>query len=108
MAYDEGLAHLLREDLEGLRITEKKMFGGLAFLLGGHMVCGVTKEGAMYRVGKPNNDAALTIEGVRPMMFTRKLMAGFVASDDDATVDDTRRRALVQMSLSFVKTLPPK
>jgi hypothetical protein len=52
MAYDLGLAQLLRDDLVGEKISEKKMFGGLAFLLNGHMVCGLHKGGAMFRVGK--------------------------------------------------------
>ncbi|HEX9859375.1 MAG TPA: TfoX/Sxy family protein, partial [Paracoccaceae bacterium] len=65
MAWDEGLAQLLRDDLAadpaGGAVTEKKMFGGLAFLLHGHMVCGIHKGGAMFRVGKPNEAAALAV-----------------------------------------------
>jgi hypothetical protein len=52
MAYDPGLAQILRDALGGWPVTEKKMFGGLAFLLNGHMVCGVHSGGAMVRVGK--------------------------------------------------------
>ena len=55
MAYDEGLAELLRGDVAELgAIAEKKMFGGLCFMLNGNMLCGVHKGGAMFRVGKDN------------------------------------------------------
>lgn len=108
MAWDEGLAQLLRDDLAELPVTEKKMFGGLAFLLNGHMVCGIHKGGAMFRVGKPNEAAALAVPGTSPMMFTGKPMSGLVDLSDEATADDTRRGKVMTMALSFVKALPPK
>ena len=60
MAYDDGLAELLREDLADIatRIEEKRMFGGLCFMLDGHMLCGVHKGGGMFRVGKDNEEEA--------------------------------------------------
>ncbi|MEZ5886284.1 MAG: TfoX/Sxy family protein [Paracoccaceae bacterium] len=108
MAWDEGLAQLMREDLAGEAITEKKMFGGLAFLMNGHMVCGIHKGGAMFRVGKPNEAAALAIPGAAPMMFTGKPMAGMVDFSDEATADDARRGQVMKLALGFVKGLPPK
>lgn len=108
MACDKGLAQILRDDLVGESISEKRMFGGLAFLLAGHMVCGVHKGGAMFRVGLPNDTDARSIAGVSPMAFTGKTMAGFVDCDDDCTADDARRGALMTMALAFVRTLPPK
>jgi len=52
MAYDEGLAQIMRDDLcDVIGISEKKMFGGLAFMYASHMVCGIHKDGAMFRVG---------------------------------------------------------
>lgn len=108
MAWDEGLAQLMREDLAGEDVTERKMFGGLAFLLNGHMVCGVHKGGAMFRVGKPNEAAALAIPGAGPMMFTGKQMSGMVDFSDDATADDDLRGKVMGLALSFVKSLPPK
>lgn len=64
MAYDEGLAELLRADLAEIPgIEEKRMFGGLAFMKDGHMLCGVHKGGGMFRVGKPRHAEALAIEG---------------------------------------------
>ncbi len=53
MAYDEGAAALLRDELVGTgEVREQKMFGGLCFMVNGHMVCGVHKGGGMFRVGK--------------------------------------------------------
>ena len=108
MAWDQGSAQLLREDLAGDAVTERKMFGGLAFLLGGHMVCGIHKGGAMFRVGKPNEAAALAIAGAAPMMFTGRPMSGMIELSDEATADDARRGRIMALALGFVKTLPPK
>jgi TfoX N-terminal domain len=108
MAYDEGLAQLLRDDLAGMPVVEKKMFGGLAFLLNGHMVCGIHKGGAMFRVGKPNEAAALAVPGAAPMMFTGRTMSGMIDLSDQATADDARRGRVMGMALGFVRALPPK
>ena len=108
MAYDSGLAQTLRDALQDHPVTEKKMMGGLSFLLHGHMLCGVHKNGAMFRVGKPNYAAALAIPGVRPMTFTGKPMSGFVDVSDEACADDSRRDRLLALALGFVATLPPK
>ncbi|MBA3910630.1 MAG: hypothetical protein C0524_12265 [Rhodobacter sp.] len=108
MAYDLGLAQLLRDDLAQDPVTEKKMFGGLAFLLNGHMVCGIHKGGAMFRVGKDRQAEALAIPGVTPMMFTGKPMAGLVDCSDEACADDARRGRLMALALATVGALPPK
>ena len=108
MAYDTGLAQILRDALHGHQVTEKRMMGGLSFMYQGHMLCGVHKNGAMFRVGKPNYAAALDIPGVGPMTFTGKPMSGFVDVTDEATADDARRDALLALALGFVSTLPPK
>ncbi|QLQ19480.1 MAG: TfoX/Sxy family protein [Exiguobacterium profundum] len=108
MPWDEGLAQLMRDDLAPHPVTEKKMFGGLAFLLNGHMVCGIHKGGAMFRVGKPNEAAALAVPGASPMMFTGRPMSGMVDCSDEACADDARRGWLMALSLSFVQALPPK
>jgi hypothetical protein len=108
MAYDQGTAELLRDALAGEAVTEKKMFGGLCFLLHGNMICGVHKRGTMFRVGKPNDATALALPGVQPMIFTGKIMAGFVETSDEATADDAIRGQLIGLALSFVKTLPAK
>lgn len=108
MAYDPGLAQSLRDALAEVNFEEKKMFGGLAFLMNGHMVCGVHKGGAMVRVGKGSYTEALTLPGVEPMTFTGKAMAGMVNVSDAAIEDDGIRDRLLGMALAFVTTLPPK
>ncbi len=79
MAYDEGLAQVLRDDLaDQVGIVEKKTFGGIAFMQWGNMLCGVHKDGGMFRVGKDNEAAALTIEGAGPIQFTGRKMGGMI------------------------------
>lgn len=108
MAFDPGLAQTLRDALADHPISEKKMFGGLAFLLNGHMICGVHKGGAMVRVGKTQYDTALTLPGVSPMMFTGKPMVAMVDVSDASVEDDAVRGQLLGMALATVRALPPK
>ncbi|KAF0115719.1 MAG: hypothetical protein FD150_879 [Rhodobacteraceae bacterium] len=108
MAFDPGLAQTLRDALADLPVTEKKMFGGLAFLLHGHMVCGVHKGGAMVRVGKDRYAEALALKGVAPMMFTGKPMVAMVDVEDASVADDAVRGKLLAMALATVRDLPPK
>jgi hypothetical protein len=109
MAYDEGLAHMMRDDLaETPGIVEKRMFGGIAFMLDGNMLCGVHPGGAMYRVGKDNEPFALAIPGAVTMAFTGRRMGGFVELDDEAMADDTRRRRMLDLAFDFVRALPAK
>ena len=109
MAYDEGLAQILRDHLAGWPgIAEKRMFGGIVFMLNGNMLCGVHAGGGMFRVGKDGEAAALAVEGARPMDFTGRRMGGFVDVSDAALRDDDRRAALMDLALAFVAPLPAK
>ena len=109
MAYDEGLVSLIRDDLaERDGISEKRMFGGLCFLDRGNMLCGVSKRGAMFRVGKENEAAAIAMDGTSEMDFTGRRMGGFVDADEELMADDDRRSALMALALEFVGSLPPK
>lgn len=109
MAYDTGLAEILRSDFADVDgITERKMFGGLCFMKDGHMVCGVHKDGGMARVGKGAEDDALKIAGVAPLSFTGRPMGGMVDVSEDTLADDALRHQIVTMALGFVATLPPK
>lgn len=108
-AYDAGVAALLRDDLEGLADrAEKRMFGGLCFLSRGHMVCGVDKDGAMFRVGPEAYEAALALPGVTEMDFTGRPMRGFVSLDGEGLGDDEVRLTLLGMARAFVAGLPDK
>ena len=109
MAYDEGLAELLRGALFEMQgIVEKHMFGGLCFMKDGHMLCGVHKGGGMFRVGKARHEAALDIEGASPMEFTGRPMGGLVDVTDKAMADDTRRAHLLALALANVEALGPR
>lgn len=108
MAYDPGLAELLRGSLADVPFSETRMFGGIAFMLNGHMLCGIHKGGVMVRVGKENYGIALAIQGVTPMLFTGKPMAGMVDLADGAAADDTLRDQLLAMALASNRAMPPK
>ncbi len=109
MPYSETMAETMRADL-GVEpgLSEKKMFGGLCFLLHGNMIGGIGKQGALYRPGKPNEPAALALPGVTPMVMGGRKMGGFVRLDDDGFADDATRQKLTEISLAFVASLPPK
>ncbi len=109
MAYDEGLAEQMREDLGPLEgLTQRKMFGGLCFQLNGNMVCGVHKGGGMFRVGKSRYEAALAIKGVEKLSFTGRPMGGMVEVSDAVMADDAVRGPLIDMALEDARSLPPK
>ena len=109
MAYDEGAAELMREDLADLHtISERKMFGGLCFMLNGNMLCGIHKGGAMYRVGKDNHDEAKAIEGASDMAFTGRKMGGMIDVDEEGFADDAKRAEWLRLAVDFVSTFPPK
>lgn len=78
MAYDETLADRIRKVLSGPGVEERRMFGGLAFLVGGRMCCGVQGADLMVRVPGDSHETALRKAHVRPMDFTGKPLKGFV------------------------------
>lgn len=109
MAYDEGLAQLLRDELTELdEIVEKRMFGGLCFMWRGNMLCGVHKDGAMFRVGKENEATALGIDGAVPMQFTGRKMGGIIDVSDDGLSCDNKREQWMGLAKQFVGGLPAK
>lgn len=109
MAYDPGHAEQMSDALIGTRgITERKMFGGLCFMLNGHMVCGVHKGGGMARIGKDREAEALKMDGIEPLSFTGRNMGGMVDVNEDVLACDERLRKIVELALSYAKSLPPK
>lgn len=110
MAYDEGLAERLREAFADVPyVSEKKMFGGLAFMVDGHMSCAVMKDGRlMLRVGAAQYDDILSRPHVAPMDFTGRKMTGFVMIEDAGLSEDDMLSDWIQLSLRFVQSLPPK
>ena len=109
MAYDEGLAQRIRAALQGdPHVTEKKMFGGVAFLREGHMFAGVSDSALMARVGRDHHADSLGRKHVRPMDFTGRPMQGYVFVDPDGTKTDAQLRFWLERCEQFVATLPPK
>ncbi len=109
MAYDERLARRVRALLAGKKgLTERKMFGGLAFLLAGNMCCGVIGRELMVRVGPDAYDRALALPGARPMDFTGRPMRGMVYVSAKTTKDDKALAAWVARGVGFAGSLPPK
>jgi hypothetical protein len=109
MAYDEILADLLRTCTRHEKgVTEKKMFGGLAFMLNGNMWCGVTKEGIMFRVGPELYEKALKRKGAREMDFTGRPLRGMIYVDPVTVKSDAALTKWVQLAGEFVRTLPSK
>ncbi len=109
MAHDEGMVQLLRDDLvDEPGITERKMFGGLCFMLNGNMLCGASAKGNMFRVGKDREAAAHAIPGAGPMQFTGRRMGGMIDVTDAAFQDDTRRGQWLALALTNARALPAK
>jgi hypothetical protein len=109
MAFDEELAARVRRQLEGRRVFEERpMFGGLAFMINGHMACGIMKNQLMVRVGPESYDAALRLPNAGQMEFTGKPMRGFVVVDPEGLSTPKRLGDWVNRGLSFVDSLPPK
>ena len=109
MAYDEGLATRVREVLgDQPELVEKKMFGGLAFLLHGNMACGVRGEDLIVRVAAETADAALGEPGTRPFDLTGRPMKGWLLVDADGHAEDDDLRRWVDRGLAYANSLPPK
>ena len=108
MAYDEHLAQRIRLALQGNRLlTEKRMFGGIAFLRKGLMFVGVSESSLMARVGKDNHADSLSRKHVRPMDFTGRPMQGYVFVDAPGLTTDAQLRFWLDRCERFVGTLPP-
>jgi TfoX/Sxy family transcriptional regulator of competence genes len=109
MAFDQGLAQRMREQLADTGgVTEKQMFGGLAFLVDGNMCVGVIGEELIARVGLDATDAALERPGSRLFDFSGRPMKGWITVAPDALEDDDALAAWIDDALGFVRTLPPK
>ncbi|GAA3351827.1 TfoX/Sxy family protein [Amorphoplanes nipponensis] len=108
MAYDEILAGRVRDRLAGLPgISDKRMFGSLAFLLDGRLAVGVTGDDLMVRVGPDGADDALTRPGARLMEMGGRRMRGWVRVDG-AELDDDVLTEWLGRARDFLETLPPR
>jgi len=106
MPYDERLAERVRAALaDRPNIEEKRMFGGLAFLLAGKMFCGIAKEDLMVRVGPDKYEEALGRGYARPMDFTGRPMRGYVFVAPGGCATKREVSAWIEAGLAFVSTL---
>ena len=109
MSYDETLASRIRAVLgDRTDVVEKKMFGGLCFMVGGAMCCGLTKADFMVRVGSDQYDDALAQPHARPMDFTGRPLAGMVYVAPEGLRTRPTLAKWVGRGVTFVSSLPPK
>lgn len=119
MPYDEGLAQRVRDILAGEdpgagagaghgRIAERRMFGGLAFLLDGNMCCGILEDRLIVRLGDEGARDALVRDHVAPMDFTGRPLRSMVYVDGPGVAEDEDLEGWVDRAVRFTATLPPK
>jgi hypothetical protein len=109
MARDKGLEELLSGSLESVPgVTQKAMFGGLAWLLNGNLLCGARSDGMLVRLGKENESWALKTPGIASMMMRERRMHGWVRATAEAYGNDVLRKKLIDAALMFNQSLPKK
>lgn len=109
MAYDEGLAERVRGLAQDLaRLDEKKMFGGLCFLVRGNMAAGIVGDELMARVGPVAYAECLRLPHAREMDFTGKPMKGLIYVAPDGIAEDEDLLAWLKRGLAYAASLPPK
>lgn len=109
MARDRGLEETVSDDLRHLDgLGVKTMFGGVAWLWQGNLLCGARDDGILARLGKGNDGWAVAMPGIAPMVMGARRMEGWVRLSPDAVGDDALRQRLLRAAEDFVRTLPPK
>jgi len=109
MAFDEAVAGRVREALRGApSVVEKRMFGGIAFMVRGNMCCGVIGDRLMLRVGPDGYKAALSRPHARPMDFTGKPMKGMVYVESAGFASSGDLKAWIGTAMEFALSLPAK
>ena len=109
MAYDQSLAQRIRAELNKLPdLQEKKMFGGVGFLVQGNMACGVHGEELIVRVGSQRYDEALSQPHTRPFDMTGRPMSGWVMVTPEGYETESDLRSWVRQGVEFARSLPAK
>jgi TfoX/Sxy family transcriptional regulator of competence genes len=109
MAFDVSLAQRIRDSLARKKnIEEKKMFGGIGFLLQGNMLVGVWKNSLIVRLGQDNYDEALLEPHVKEFDITARPMKGWVLVESGGVEYDEELRGWIQRAVKFVGKLPAK
>ena len=103
MAYDEHLADRIRQSLDNKRVDylEKKMFGGLCFMVDDKMCIGIVKDELMARVGPDHYETALSKNGAKEMNFTGRSMKGYVYVEPEGIDEEAELDEYIQMCLDF-------
>lgn len=109
MAFDESLAARIRDALTRRKnIEERKMFGGICFLLNGNLLVGVWKDSLIARLGPDEGEAALLEPHVKVFDITGKPMRNWVLVEPEGIEDDDQLKAWIGRAFEFVKALPKK
>ncbi len=110
MAYDEELADRIRELLDGESdLTEKKMFGGLAFLIGGNMAVAASGEGGLLvRIDPAQSDTLVATTKARPMEMRGRPMQGWLRLDSDDAGTESELAKWVELGATYARSLPAK
>ena len=110
MAYDERLAHRIRELLDGQpHVTEQKMFGGLAFLVGGNMAIAASGQGGtMVHVDPEDSDSLIASTNAYPMQMRGRSMRAWLRADAEHVRTKPQLAKWVEVGTSYARSLPPK
>lgn len=110
MPYDDELAERIRAAIAAeTGVTEKKMFGGLGFMVDGHLAVAAGSDGgAMLRVDPESSGDLLARDGVTPMEMRGRAMTGWLHLAPEAVATDESLAAYVATGVAYVRTLPPK
>ena len=110
MAYDRALADRLRVTLANEPgLTEKAMFGGVGFMIGGHMAVAASSTGGlMVRVDPARTPELLAEPGVSPVVMRGRSMNGWLDVVAEAVADDASLRRWAQAGVAYIQSLPPK
>jgi hypothetical protein len=109
MAFDENLAQRIRQELGRKNgVEEQKTFGGLCFMLNGHMLVGVWNDAMIVRLGVEQEEDALLEPHVKKLDIKRKPMKGWIKVGKDGVQEVEQVNAWIQRAVKFVGNLPPK
>ena len=109
MAYSEELADRIRDLIfERPEVTERKMFGGIAWMLSGNMAVGVNADRLMVRLSHDDVEAALAEQHVGPMDFTGKPMRGFITVEPQGLEEEGDLAGWINAGADFAASLPAK
>jgi len=108
MGYNVKLAERIRSELDGIPVVEKKMFGGVGFLLNGNLACGVNKDDMIVRVDPEKHATLLKKSHVRPFDMTGRPMKGWLLVEAEGVKTEKQLSTWVKEGVEFASTLPPK